>query len=238
MKSVSGRPGCIARLWTQWPSGASGSGRNSERRPPVAMLHESPPSSVRKAPAAEIATNIRRVSAGSMRMVCRHIPPAPGCQSAPRPCERSAGSSATSPRRRSDPNSPASSTPAKTTSGSCGEGSRCHTRLNSHGCCVPSYQRWVPGSPAYRKSLPTGVQVAPPSSERWTTWPCQSVHDVAQSRSGSAGEPWTCMTVHPPKNGPATRQSRRAPSALSVNAPFLVPISRRTPATAPPGDPR
>ena len=101
-------------------------------------------------------------------------------------------------------NRPASSTPANTTSGSSGEGSRCQTRLNSHGCGVPSYQRCVPGSPSYAKPLPTGSQVRPPSSERCTTWPCQSVHCDAQSRSGSAGEPWTWHhRASPPKNGPA-----------------------------------
>ena len=40
----------------------------------------SPASSLRKAPAAEMAMKSRRASRGSMRIVCRHIPPAPGCQ--------------------------------------------------------------------------------------------------------------------------------------------------------------
>ena len=35
--------------------------------------------------------------------------------------------------------SAASSTPARTTSGSSADGSRCQTRLNSQGCGVPSY---------------------------------------------------------------------------------------------------
>ena len=42
-----------------------------------------PPSSVRKAPAAEMAMNIRSGSFGSRRMVCRHMPPAPGCHFGP-----------------------------------------------------------------------------------------------------------------------------------------------------------
>src|SRR5207244_1719163 len=71
--------------------------------------------------------------------------------------------------------SAASSTPANTVSGSVSEGSRCHTRANSQGCCVPSYHWCVPGTPSYVNSLPTGSQVLPPSSERWTTWPCQPV---------------------------------------------------------------
>ncbi len=42
-----------------------------------------PPSSLRKAPAAEMATKMRSGLLGSSRMVCRHIPPAPGCQRLP-----------------------------------------------------------------------------------------------------------------------------------------------------------
>src|SRR5208282_6112912 len=84
----------------------------------------------------------------------------------------------------------ASSTPAKAVSGSVGDGSMCHTRLNSHGCCVPSYHLCVPTSPAYTNLLlsplgmPSGLfnsagllpgvfQVFPPSSERWMIWPNQ-----------------------------------------------------------------
>ena len=40
-----------------------------------------PPSSVRNAPAAEMAMKIRSGLVGSSRIVCRHMPPAPGCQS-------------------------------------------------------------------------------------------------------------------------------------------------------------
>jgi len=53
-----------------------------EFKPLLIGRQVSPPSSVRKAPAAEIATYIRFVFFGSIRMVCRHIPPAPaptGC---------------------------------------------------------------------------------------------------------------------------------------------------------------
>ena len=39
----------------------------------------------------------------------------------------------------------ASSTPAYAVSGSESEGSTCQTRLNSHGCCVPSYHVWRAG---------------------------------------------------------------------------------------------
>ena len=53
----------------------------------------SPPSSVRNAPAAEIAMKIRSGFLGSRMMVCRHIPPAPGCHFGPEPCLRNPGSS-------------------------------------------------------------------------------------------------------------------------------------------------
>jgi len=33
-------------------------------------------------------------------------------------------------------------------SGSVRDGSRCQTRANSHGCGVPSYQRWGSGTPS------------------------------------------------------------------------------------------
>src|ERR1017187_1213258 len=52
-----------------------------------------PASSVRKAPAAEMAMYIRSRSLGSWIMVCRHMPPAPGIQCGPDPCPRSAASS-------------------------------------------------------------------------------------------------------------------------------------------------
>src|SRR6516164_5253853 len=77
--------------------------------------------------------------AGSRMTVCRHMPPAPGCQLGPVPCPRSPDSSCQLSPPSVDLNSAASSTPAYTTLGSTGEGSKCHTRLNSHGCCVPSY---------------------------------------------------------------------------------------------------
>ena len=43
--------------WTQWPTSRSSSGSSRERRPLLIGVHVSPPSSVRKAPAAEIAMN-------------------------------------------------------------------------------------------------------------------------------------------------------------------------------------
>ena len=52
----------------------------SDFRPRLIGRHDSPPSSVRNAPAAEMAANIRPGLTWSSRMVCRHIPPAPGCQ--------------------------------------------------------------------------------------------------------------------------------------------------------------
>jgi hypothetical protein len=54
---------------------------------------------------------------------------------------------------------------------------------------VPSYHWWVPGTPAYTNSFPTGSQVLPPSSERWMICPNQLDDCDAQMRSGCAGEP-------------------------------------------------
>src|SRR6185437_11048638 len=125
-----------------------------------------PPSSVRNAPAAEMAIKIRSGLLGSKRMVWRHRPPAPGCQRDPEPWPRSPDSSCQLCPPSVDRNSAPSSTPAYTVSGSVSDGSRCHTRLNSQGCGVPSYHWCVPGTVAYENVLPTGTHVLPPSSER------------------------------------------------------------------------
>ena len=61
----------------------------AERSPWLIGVHVSPPSSVRNAPAAEMAMNIRCGFDGSSTIVCRHRPPAPGCQREPEPCSRS-----------------------------------------------------------------------------------------------------------------------------------------------------
>src|ERR1017187_5541439 len=63
----------------------------SERRPRFMGRQVWPASSVRNTPAAEIAMNIRLGSLGSRMMVCRHIPPAPGCQDGPDGWPRSPG---------------------------------------------------------------------------------------------------------------------------------------------------
>src|SRR4051794_20565322 len=112
------------------------------------------------------------------------MPPAPGCQDGPEPCSRRPGSSAQDLPPSVVWKSAASSTPAYTVSGSVSDGSRCQTRLNSHGCCVPSYHMCEPGTLAYANSFPTGVQVLPPSSERWIIWPNQPLDCEAYSRFG------------------------------------------------------
>src|SRR5919106_6671324 len=111
---------------------------------------------------------------GSTRIVWRHMPPAPGCHLGPVPWPRSPGSSSHVLAPSLVRNNAASSTPAYTVSGSVSDGSRCQTRLNSQGCCVPSYH-WcvVSGLPvsadvSYAKLLlspdggPAGVFVMPP----------------------------------------------------------------------------
>src|ERR1700678_3855837 len=105
----------------------------ADLKPLLIGLQVQPPSSVRNAPAAEIAMKILFGFAGSSRIVCRHIPPAPGCQCGPEPCPRSPESSCHVCPPSAEWNNAASSTPAKIESASVSEGSRCHTRLNSHG---------------------------------------------------------------------------------------------------------
>ena len=70
--------------WTQWPTSAFGSGMYCECRPRLIGFQVLPPSSVRNAPAAEMAMKIRSGLLGSRMIVCRHIPPAPGCPVRPR----------------------------------------------------------------------------------------------------------------------------------------------------------
>ena len=93
MKSTPGRDRCMAMRWTQWPTWAVGSGMPSDWSPLLMGRHVTPASSLRKAPAAEMATNIRPGWLGSSTIVCRHMPPAPGCQSEADGCVRRPGSS-------------------------------------------------------------------------------------------------------------------------------------------------
>src|SRR3954447_26953138 len=228
MKSVSGLDGFIATWWTQCPTSRSSSGSSRERRPLLIGVHVSPPSSVRKAPAAEMATTIRFGSSGLIRIVCKQSPPAPGCPFSPLGCSRRPERSFQVWPASADLKSGASSTSAQTVSGSASEGSRCQTRANSHGCWVPSYHWCVPGTPSYANSFPTVSQFLPPSSERCMTWPCQPVDCDAYRRSGSAGEPFKWYISQPMKSGPWTSQSSRVPSAVMTNAPLRVPTRSRT----------
>src|ERR1017187_5106563 len=56
-------------------------------------FHVLPASSVLNAPAAEMAMYIRSALLGSRITVCKHNPPAPGCQRGPEPCSRNPFSS-------------------------------------------------------------------------------------------------------------------------------------------------
>src|SRR5258706_16393331 len=111
----------------------------SDLSPWLIGRHVLPALSVRKAPAAEIAMYILSGLLGSIRIVCRHIPPAPGDQWGPVPWPRSPESSSHVCPPSVVRNIAAPSTPAYTLSGSPSDGSRCQTRLNSQGCGVPSY---------------------------------------------------------------------------------------------------
>src|SRR6266576_3229897 len=201
MNSAFGRDRCRAMRCTQCPTSALGSGMYCECRPRLIGFQVLPPSSVRNAPAAEMAMYIRFGLAGSSRIVWRHMPPAPGCHLGPVPWPRSPASSCHVLPPSLVRNSPASSTPANTASGSVRDGSRCQTRLNSQGCWVPSYHwcvvRGLPlsGEVSYTNLLlspagmPSGVFVMPPSHERWMTCPNQPLDCDAYNRLGSAGEP-------------------------------------------------
>src|SRR3984885_9346812 len=170
-----------------------------ERSPWLIGFHVLPPSSVRNAPAAEIAMYIRSAWLGSRIIVCRHIPPAPGCHEDPVPCLRSPESSSQVCAPSVERNNAASSTPAYTVSGSVSDGSRCHTRLNSHGCGVSSYHLCVPGMPSYTNLFPTGSHDLPPSFDRWISCPNHPLDCEAYSRFGSAGDPFTWYISQPAK---------------------------------------
>src|SRR5690242_4109984 len=120
----------------------------SDLSPLLIAFHVAPASSVRNAPAAEMAMYIRLGLLGSRMMVCKPRPPAPGCQPDPVPWPRIPGSSCQDLPPSEVLKSAASSTPAYTVSGSVSEGSKCQTRLNSQGCGVPSYHLCVPGVPS------------------------------------------------------------------------------------------
>src|SRR2546425_3628788 len=110
MNSTLGRDRFSAMRCTQWPTSAFGSGMYCERRPRLIGFHDLPPSSERNAPAAEMATYMRRGLVGSSRIVWRHIPPAPGCHLGPVPWPRRPGSSCHVLPPSVVRNSPASST--------------------------------------------------------------------------------------------------------------------------------
>src|SRR4051794_15558978 len=106
-------------------------------------------------------------------IVCRHMPPAPGCQSGPVPWPRRPGSSFHVLPPSVVLKIAASSTPAKTVLGSLSEGSRCQTRLNSHGCWLPSYHLWLVSAFAVASytnlllsplGMPSGVVIGSPAA--------------------------------------------------------------------------
>src|SRR4029077_587114 len=162
MNSTPGRDGFIAMWCTQCPISAFGSGMYCDFRPRLIGCQVLPPSSVRNAPAAEIAIQIRCGLLGSRMMVCRHMPPAPGCHFGPVPWPLNPESSCQLTAPSVDRKMAASSTPAYTVFGSFSEGSRCHTRLNSQGCCVPSYH-WcvVSGFPLSEDMSYTNLLLSP-----------------------------------------------------------------------------
>ena len=107
-----------------------------------------PPSSLRNAPAAEMAVKMRSGLVGSSDDRVQAHAARTGLPDGPWVWVRSPGSSFPSSPPSVERKSAASSAPAYTVSGSVGDGSRCQTRANSHGCGVPSYHWWVPGTPS------------------------------------------------------------------------------------------
>ena len=71
----------------------------SDTRPLVMGFQVFPPSSLRKAPAAEMAMKMRSGLLGSRIIVCRHMPPAPGCHRWPLASRRPGSSCQICPRR-------------------------------------------------------------------------------------------------------------------------------------------
>jgi hypothetical protein len=174
MNSTSGREGCIARRCTQCPTSASGSGISSDCR--LIGRQVWPASSERNAPAAEIAAYIRPCCSGSSRIVCRHIPPAPGCQEGPDSWPRSSGSScqlcppssertARRPRprrtpRRGRPATAPGARPARTPTGA-------ESRRTTGGCReFPGTRTGSPPAPRSRRRRRTAG--SPALTSRWT----------------------------------------------------------------------
>ncbi len=112
MNSTFGRLGWMAMRCTQCPTAAVGSGMYWECRPWLIGRQLRPPSSLRNVPAAEIAVNMRSGLVGSITMVCKHMPPAPGAHWGPDSWPRSPASSCHVAPPSVLRNKAASSTPA------------------------------------------------------------------------------------------------------------------------------
>src|SRR5207302_8966633 len=87
-----GRFGFIGMRCTQWPISAVGLGMYRECRPRLIGFQVLPASSVRKAPAEEMAMKILLGLLGSRTMVCKPRPPAPGAHLDPWTSRRAASS--------------------------------------------------------------------------------------------------------------------------------------------------
>ena len=192
MNSTSGRDGCMAMRWTQWPTSASGSGMLVG---PQALVHRLPGLAAvvgAERPGRRDGDVHALGVLGSRRIVCRHIPPAPGCQFGPEPWRAQAGQLL-----------PALATVGATEQGrvldagvdrvgvgrATARGAR-RGRTPTGAAC-----RRTTGGCRARRRTRTRCRPAPRSCRRrrsaGSSWPNQPLDCDAYSRSGSAGEPFT-----------------------------------------------
>ena len=224
------RPTCPSDAAAGWscPSPAAGSARSLRRS------HVPPPSTVVNTPAAEMPTHMRSGSAGSGTIVCSVSPAAPGPQSVadgwsvrPLTCENVRPSSSLSSRV-------AGLVPAWTRPLAHASDHTCANESpKGAGSPVQPILAANSGSSAAQSSICPVVsfvssQVRPPSAERHTPAPVQSLPPPAHivPVTGSAT---TWLMVQPSQNGPRTVHPVRSCAPSRMNAPFVVPTSRWSP---------
>ena len=133
----------------------------------------SPPSSVRNAPAAEIATKMRCGSCGSKTIVCRHMPPAPGCHAGPVPCRRNPLSSCQFCAAVGRAKERGVFDPGVTVSGSVSDGRGARRARTPTGAACRRTTDACRGRRRRQRCSRPVAHVVPPSSERCISCPNQ-----------------------------------------------------------------